>query len=53
MYELEWFVKPKYGEKVKLCNIDIDSFIIYIKTDDFYKDIVEDFEIKFETSIMN
>ena len=40
MYEL-WFdyVKRKYGEKTKLCNMDTDSFIVYIKTDDVYKDI--------------
>ena len=28
------YVKPKYGEKVKLCFMDTDSFIVYIKTDD-------------------
>ena len=31
------YVKPKYGEKVKLCYIDTDSFIVYNKTDDIYK----------------
>ena len=35
-------VKLKYGEKVKLCYMDADSFIIYIKTDDICKDIAED-----------
>ena len=32
MYEF-WcdYVKPRYGEKAKLCYIDTDSFIIYIK----------------------
>ena len=34
------YVKPKYGEK--LCYIDIESFIVHIKTDDIYKDIAED-----------
>ena len=31
IYEF-WFdyVKPKYGEKSKLCHIDADSFIVYI-----------------------
>ena len=31
-----WFnyVKPKYGGKTKLCYMDTDSFIIYIKTQD-------------------
>ena len=43
MYEF-WrdYVKPKYGEKTKFCYIDTNSFIIYIKTDDLYKDITED-----------
>ena len=31
------YVKLKYGEKVKLCYMDTDSFIAYIKTDDIYK----------------
>ena len=39
-----WFnyVKSKYGKKAKLCYMDTDRFIFYIKTDDIYKDIVED-----------
>ena len=44
------YVKPKYSEKVKLCYMDTDSFIVYIKTDDTYKDIVEDIETRFDTS---
>ena len=44
------YVKLKYGEKVKLCYMDTDSFIVYIKTDDIYKDIAEDFETRFDTS---
>ena len=38
------YVKQKYGEKTKLCYMDTDSFIVYIKTDDVYKDIAEDVE---------
>ena len=30
--------------------MDTDSFIVYIKTDDIYKDITEDFETRFNTS---
>ena len=30
--------------------MDTDNFIIYIKTDDIYKDIAEDFETRFDTS---
>ena len=45
MYEfLCDYVKPKYGEKVKLCYIDADNFIVYIKTEDIYKGIEEDIE---------
>ena len=43
-------VKPKYGEKAKLCYMDTDSFIVYIKTDDIYKDIAEDVKTRFDTS---
>ena len=37
------YVKPKYGENVRLCYMDTDSFIVYIEKDDIYKDIAEDF----------
>ena len=30
--------------------MDADSFIVYIKTDDIYKDIAEDIKIRFDTS---
>ena len=26
------YVKPKYSEKAKLCYMETDSFIVYIKT---------------------
>ena len=40
MYEF-WYdsMKPKYNNDVKLCYMDTDSFIMNIKTNDFYKDI--------------
>ena len=44
------YVKPKYDEKAKLCYMDTDSFIVYIKTDDIYKDITENVETRFDTS---
>ena len=51
MYEFWYdYVKPKYGEKAKLCYMDKDSFIVYIKTDDIYKDIAENVETTFGTS---
>ena len=46
------YVKPKYNEKTKLCYMDIDSFIIYIKADNIYKDIAGNVETKFDTQIM-
>ena len=50
MYEFWYdYVKPKYGEKAKLCHMDTDSFIGYIKTDDIYKEIA-DAETRFDTS---
>ena len=39
-------MKPKYGGNVKLCYMDTDSFIMNIKTEDFYKDIANDVEKK-------
>ena len=52
MYKLWYdYIKPKkYQDYTKLCYIDTDSFIIYIKTEDFYKDIVNDVEKWFDTS---
>ena len=43
-------MKPKYNDKVKLCCMDTDSFIMNIKTNDFYKDISNDVENRFDTS---
>ena len=51
MYKLWYdYMKPKYGNKVKLCYTDTDSFIINIKTNDFYEDIASDVENRFDTS---
>ena len=44
------YVKPKYGEKAKLCYMDRDSFIVHVKTDDIYKDTAEYDETRFDTS---
>ena len=51
IYEF-WFdyVKPKYGENAKICYMNTESFIVHVKTDDIYKDIVEDIETRFDTS---
>ena len=43
------YMKPKYGKKVKLCYMDMDSFIINIKTSGFYEDIASDVANRFDT----
>ena len=51
MYEFWYdYIKPKYGDKARLCYMDTDSFIMHIKTEDFYKDIADDVERWFDTS---
>ena len=51
MYEIWYdYMKPKYNDNVKLCYMDTDSFIMNIKTEDFYKDISNDVEKRFDTS---
>ena len=51
MYEF-WYdhMKPKYGNDIKLCYMDTNSIIMNIKTNDFYEDIVNDVENRFDTS---
>ena len=51
MYEF-WYdhMKPKYGDNVELCYMDTDSCIMHIKREDFYKDIADDVEKRFDTS---
>ena len=54
MYDFWYnYVKTKYQNKVKLCYMDTGSFIIHIKTEDFYEDIVNDVEKWFDTSNYN
>ena len=43
-------MKPKYNDNVKLCDMDTDSFIMNIKTNDFYEDIAHDVGNRFDTS---
>ena len=51
MYEFWYdYMKPKYNDNVKLCYVDTDSFIMNIKTNDFYEDIASDVENRFDTS---
>ena len=51
MYEFWYhYIKLKYSEKVKMCYMDTDIFIAYIKTDEIYKDNAEHVETRFDTS---
>ena len=45
MYEFWYdYLKPKYGDNVKLCYMDTYSLIAHIKAKEFYKDIASDVE---------
>ena len=49
MYEFWYdYMKPKYNDNVKLCYMD--SFVMHIKTNDFYKYISDDVDNRFNTS---
>ena len=51
MYEFWYdYMKPKYGNDVKLYYMDTDSFIMNIKMNYFHKDIANDVENRFDTS---
>ena len=44
------YLKPKYDNNIGLCYMDTDSFIFHVETEDFYKDISNDVENRFDTS---
>ena len=44
------YINSKYGEKARLSYMDTDRFIVYIKTDDIYKDVAEDNKTRFDAS---
>ena len=48
--EISKTVTSKFGEKAKLCQTGINSFTVYIKTEDIYANIVKDVETRFDTS---
>ena len=52
MYEFHCdYIKKKYNwEDLKLLYMDTDSLVYNIKTEDYYKDIAEDVETRFDTS---
>ena len=51
MYEY-WYddMQPKYGDRIKLCYMDTNSFIMHVKIENFYKNIANDVEKKYDTS---
>ena len=51
MYELWYdYIKPKYQDNAKLCYMDTDSFVIHIRTEDFYEDVANNVKIWFDQS---
>ena len=44
------YIRPKYGYKAKLCYTDTDSFVVHIKTKDFFENVSNDVQRWFDTS---
>ena len=44
------YLKPMYGDKIRLCYTVTDSFFMHIKPEDFYKNISADVDKCFDTS---
>ena len=54
MYEFWYdYIRQKYGDRAKRCHTDTDSFIIYIKTVDFFEDISNNAKKWLDTSSCN
>ena len=55
MYEFHYdYMKRKYNsDRLQLCHMDTDSLVYHIKTKDFYTDISNDVEERFDTSGYN
>jgi hypothetical protein len=51
MYDMHYnYIKEKYGNKAKLLFTDTDSLAYEIQTADFYNDIANDIQVRFDTS---
>jgi len=51
MYDFHYnYIKKKYKDKAKLLFTDTDSLAYEIQTEDFYKDIANDIQARFDTS---
>ena len=47
MYEFWYnYLKPKYGEKSKLCYMDTKSYTVYTKPENIYSNIAKDTETR-------
>ena len=54
MYEIWYdYIEPKYRDNAKLCYMDNEIFIIYIKIEDFYEYTADDVKKWFDTSNYN
>ena len=45
------YLKSMYTDNLKLCYMDTDSFILHLQTKDFYKNIANDVNRWFNTSV--
>ena len=51
MYEFWYdYLEPKYDNNIELRYMDTESFIFHVETEDFYKDISNDVDNRFDTS---
>ena len=51
MYEFHYdYMILKYGDRLRLCYMDTDSLVYHIRTEDFYADIADDVQTRFDTS---
>ena len=51
MYEFHYdYMIPKYSDRLKHCYMDTDSLVYHIKTEDFYTDMADDVQTRFNTS---
>ena len=51
MYEFHYdYMRQRYGSQVKLYYMDTDSFVYEIEAEDFYRDIANDMEERFDMS---
>ncbi|XP_049872417.1 uncharacterized protein LOC126380040 [Pectinophora gossypiella] len=54
MYDFHYSkIKPFYGNRIKLCYTDTDSFVYNVHTDDIYQDLKTNFLKYFDTSNYN